>query len=156
MPEDRPRKIRPRLPGPDSPRPPKAKRRKRRLLLFGIPAVVLLLFVVAVELTSTSQVLLRLPLHEAVLQELEDLHPQGDRVQGLPLSAGDADHFFRAKMEGLVMVGRYWTKLYVKSKPWAEIQDESCLRPGCHDRRLLEGQVQFRRSPSTTRPTSKT
>ena len=41
------------------------------------------------------------------------------------------------------MVGRYWTKLYVKSKPWAEIQDESCLRPGCHDRRLLEGKVAF-------------
>jgi len=40
-------------------------------------------------------------------------------------------------------VGRYWTKLYVKSKPWAEIRDESCLRPGCHEKRLLEGQVQF-------------
>src|SRR4030042_685924 len=50
---------------------------------------------------------------------------------------------FRTKSEGLVMVGRYWTRLYVKSKPWAEIQDESCLRPGCHDRRLLEGKVEF-------------
>lgn len=49
----------------------------------------------------------------------------------------------RKKIEGLVMVGRYWTKLYVKSKPWAEIRDESCLREGCHDKRLLEGQVLF-------------
>lgn len=49
----------------------------------------------------------------------------------------------RKKIEGLVMVGRYWTKLYVKSKPWAEIRDESCLREGCHEKRLLEGQVQY-------------
>ena len=42
------------------------------------------------------------------------------------------------------MVGRYWTKLYLQSKPWAEIQDESCLQKGCHDRRLLEGQVKFK------------
>jgi len=49
----------------------------------------------------------------------------------------------RKKIEGLVMVGRYWTKLYVKSKPWAEIRDDSCLREGCHDKRLLEGRVQF-------------
>jgi hypothetical protein len=47
-------------------------------------------------------------------------------------------------MEGLVMVGRYWTKLYLKSKPWAEIQDESCLQSGCHDKRLLEGKVRFK------------
>ncbi len=43
------------------------------------------------------------------------------------------------------MVGRYWTKLYVKSKPWAEIRDESCLKEGCHDRRLLEGRVIFKK-----------
>jgi len=44
------------------------------------------------------------------------------------------------------MVGRYWTKLYVKSKPWAEIRDESCLAQGCHDKRLLEGQVKFKKT----------
>jgi predicted CXXCH cytochrome family protein len=49
------------------------------------------------------------------------------------------------KLEGLNQVLRYWTKLYVKSKPWAEIPDESCLRPGCHEKRLLEGQVQFQK-----------
>ncbi len=49
----------------------------------------------------------------------------------------------RKKIEGLVMLGRYWTKLYVKSKPWAEIRDDSCLREGCHEKRLLEGQVLF-------------
>ncbi len=51
----------------------------------------------------------------------------------------------RAKIEGIMQVGRYWTKLYLKSKPWAEIPDESCLRSGCHEKRLLEGKVQFKR-----------
>jgi len=51
----------------------------------------------------------------------------------------------RAKIEGILQVGRYWTKLYLKSKPWAEIPDESCLMKGCHDRRLLEGRVKFKK-----------
>ena len=51
----------------------------------------------------------------------------------------------RAKIEGIMQLGRYWTKLYLKSKPWAEIPDESCLRGGCHEKRLLEGKVQFKR-----------
>ncbi|HEC32596.1 MAG TPA: hypothetical protein ENI41_08900, partial [Deltaproteobacteria bacterium] len=50
----------------------------------------------------------------------------------------------RAKVEGLLQVGRYWTKLYLKSKPWAEIPDESCLREGCHSKRLLQGAVDFK------------
>lgn len=52
---------------------------------------------------------------------------------------------FRAKFEGLLQVGRYWSKLYLKSKPWAEIADESCLRQGCHEKRLLEGQEKFKK-----------
>jgi hypothetical protein len=53
--------------------------------------------------------------------------------------------FLRVKLEGLNQVLRYWTKLYVKSKPWAEIPDESCLRPGCHEKRVLEGRVPFKK-----------
>lgn len=53
--------------------------------------------------------------------------------------------FFRVKLEGLNQVFRYWTKLYLKSKPWAEIPDESCLREGCHEKRLLEGRVKFKK-----------
>jgi hypothetical protein len=36
----------------------------------------------------------------------------------------------------------YFTRTY-DSKPHAEIQDASCLRSGCHDRRLLEGKVNW-------------
>ncbi len=49
-----------------------------------------------------------------------------------------------SKILGLLQIGKYWTKLYLKSKPWAEIPDESCLRPGCHERRLLKGRVKFK------------
>lgn len=52
----------------------------------------------------------------------------------------------RAKIEGILQVGRYWTKLYLKSKPWAEIPDESCLREGCHEKRLLEGKSKFKKT----------
>ncbi|MFQ6084216.1 MAG: TonB family protein [Candidatus Aminicenantia bacterium] len=49
-----------------------------------------------------------------------------------------------SKILGLLQIGRYWSKLYLKSKPWAEIPDESCLRSGCHEKRLLEGRVNFK------------
>lgn len=45
----------------------------------------------------------------------------------------------RGKMEGLVQLVKYATNAYQKSKPWAEIPDESCLRSGCHNEQLLEG-----------------
>lgn len=50
-----------------------------------------------------------------------------------------------SKILGLLQIGKYWTKLYLKSKPWAEIPDESCLRDGCHEKRLLEGRVKFKK-----------
>ena len=49
------------------------------------------------------------------------------------------------KLLGLMQIAKYWTKLYLKSKPWAEIPDESCLRHGCHEKRLLEGRVKFKK-----------
>ncbi|MCP2520234.1 cytochrome c3 family protein [SCandidatus Aminicenantes bacterium Aminicenantia_JdfR_composite] len=50
-----------------------------------------------------------------------------------------------SKILGLLQIGKYWTKLYLKSKPWAEIPDESCLREGCHEKRLLQGRVKFKK-----------
>lgn len=48
------------------------------------------------------------------------------------------------KFTALAMVANYVTGVYKKSKPWAEISDESCLRSGCHETRLLEGQVSYK------------
>ncbi len=46
----------------------------------------------------------------------------------------------RKKFEALSMVAKYFTGTY-GTKPWAEVDDAACLR--CHERRLLEGKVDF-------------
>lgn len=46
----------------------------------------------------------------------------------------------RKKYEALSMIAKYFTGTY-GTRPWAEVDDANCLR--CHERRLLEGQVQF-------------
>lgn len=46
-------------------------------------------------------------------------------------------------MNGLMQVAKYVSLAYKKSKPWAEIPDESCLRSGCHETRLLSGKIEF-------------
>jgi nitrate/TMAO reductase-like tetraheme cytochrome c subunit len=121
--------------------PPKLKRRKR-LLLWGLPALLLALFVVSVEVTSSSRFCSSCHYMKPFFESWKaSTHKDVEcRVCHYPPGVKS---YLRTKIEGLVMVGRYWTKLYVKAKPWAEIQDESCLRPGCHDRRLLEGRVAF-------------
>ncbi len=50
----------------------------------------------------------------------------------------------KGKMTAASMVVNYMTGIYKRSKPWAEISDESCLRSGCHVERLLDGQVEFK------------
>lgn len=48
------------------------------------------------------------------------------------------------KFQATAQVVKYVTRTY-GSKPYAEIEDVSCLRGGCHDKRLLEGKVTFKR-----------
>jgi len=47
------------------------------------------------------------------------------------------------KFRDLNQLVKYVTNTYRRSKPWAEIEDASCLRSGCHETRLLVGQVSF-------------
>lgn len=49
-----------------------------------------------------------------------------------------------SKFLAISMVTNYMTGLYKRSKPWAEIDDRSCLRSGCHDTRLLQSTESFR------------
>ncbi len=44
----------------------------------------------------------------------------------------------RKKYEALAMVARYFTGTY-STNPWAEVDDKSCLRSGCHTKRVLLG-----------------
>jgi len=48
-----------------------------------------------------------------------------------------------SKWTALSQVAKYITGTY-GTKPWAEVSDQSCLRSGCHDRRLLQGKVLFK------------
>ncbi len=128
--------------GPEASRRPKPKRRKRLLLLFGLLAALILLFIVSVEVTSTSSFCSSCHYMKPFFDSWKTSSHKDVQCKVCHYPPGMRS-FFRTKIEGLVMVGRYWTRLYVKSKPWAEIQDESCLRRGCHDRRLLEGKVKF-------------
>ncbi|MFQ5847516.1 MAG: NapC/NirT family cytochrome c [Candidatus Methylomirabilales bacterium] len=48
------------------------------------------------------------------------------------------------KYQAISQVAKWATGTY-SSKPFAEVEDASCLRSGCHSRRLLEGKVVFRR-----------
>ncbi len=50
----------------------------------------------------------------------------------------------RGKLAGLEQLFKYATRSYLRSKPWAEIADASCLRSGCHEQRLLKGKVEFK------------
>ena len=48
------------------------------------------------------------------------------------------------KYQAISQVVKWATQTY-SSKPFAEVEDASCLRSGCHDRRLLQGKVTFKR-----------
>lgn len=50
----------------------------------------------------------------------------------------------RGKMAGLFQLTKYVSLAYKKSKPWAEISDESCLRSGCHLDKQFLGPIKFK------------
>jgi len=52
--------------------------------------------------------------------------------------------FVRGKIVALSQFVRYVTVTY-GSRPWAEIEDASCLRSGCHEGRLLTGPMEFKK-----------
>lgn len=41
------------------------------------------------------------------------------------------------KLRGLYQVASYLSQAYKRSRPWAEIEDASCLRPGCHEVNIM-------------------
>ena len=52
----------------------------------------------------------------------------------------------KGKFTAVSMLVNYFTGVYKKSKPWAEISDQSCLRSGCHETRTLKGEVKFKKN----------
>ncbi|MCK4765466.1 MAG: NapC/NirT family cytochrome c, partial [Candidatus Aminicenantes bacterium] len=52
----------------------------------------------------------------------------------------------KGKLTALSMLVNYFTGVYKKGKPWAEISDESCMRGGCHDTKLLSGKTLYKKN----------
>jgi nitrate/TMAO reductase-like tetraheme cytochrome c subunit len=50
----------------------------------------------------------------------------------------------KGKFTAASMVVNYFTGVYKRSKPWAEIEDASCLRSGCHAEQQLNKDVIFK------------
>ncbi|MBZ0263056.1 NapC/NirT family cytochrome c [bacterium] len=53
--------------------------------------------------------------------------------------------YLETKFTAMSMLANYATGLYKRSKPWAEIEDANCLTGGCHQTRLLDGEIEFTR-----------
>lgn len=123
----------------------KKKKRKKRLIILGSLAVIFLIVMAgAVEFTSHSGFCASCHFMQPYFDSWEtSTHSQFECSKCHYPPEGGVRSKLRKKIEGLVMVGRYWTKLYVKSKPWAEIKDENCLQSGCHEKRLLQGKTTF-------------
>ena len=124
--------------------PKMTKKKKRLIILLSLLGVFVIVALGSIEFTSHSNFCASCHYMKPFFESWEtSSHKDVEcSVCHYPPGGGIRSKL-RKKMEGLVMLGRYWTKLYVKSKPWAEIRDESCLREGCHDKRLLEGQQSF-------------
>ncbi len=52
----------------------------------------------------------------------------------------------KGKLTAVSMLVNYFTGVYKKSKPWAEISDLSCMRIGCHETRKLSGKVKYKKN----------
>jgi nitrate/TMAO reductase-like tetraheme cytochrome c subunit len=120
------------------------KNKKRRIILLSCAGLFLVLFVGSVEYTSHSYFCASCHYMKPFYQSWESSSHSHIECADCHYRPGIRSKI-RAKFEGILQVGRYWSKLYLKSKPWAEIPDESCLQEGCHDKRLLEGIAKFKK-----------
>ena len=121
------------------------KKKKKRIIIFSALGFMFLLFLGSVEFTSRSKFCSSCHYMKPFYRSWETSSHSHIECNACHYPPGLRSKL-RAKVEGLLQLGRYWTKLYLKSKPWAEIPDESCLREGCHDKRLLEGQTKFKKT----------
>jgi hypothetical protein len=121
---------------------PRSRWKKRLVVLSIILGFLLVLLVVSVQVTSSSKFCSVCHYMKPFYKSWQESSHRNIECSTCHYPPGLRSKI-RAKIEGLVMVGRYWTKLYLKSRPWAEISDQSCLKSGCHEKRLLEGKVRF-------------
>ncbi len=121
----------------------KNKKRTKKIILFSVGGFFLISLIGTIEFTSHSYFCATCHYMKPFYRSWETSSHSHIECATCHYSPGVRSKL-RAKVEGILQVGRYWTKLYLKSKPWAEIPDDSCLREGCHDKRILEGKTKYK------------
>ena len=121
----------------------KKKNKKKRILFLSIGVFSLILMIGTIQFTSHSGFCSSCHYMEPFYKSWKTSSHSDVECSTCHYAPGIRSKI-KMKFEGILQVGRYWSKLYLKSKAWSEIPDESCLQEGCHSRRLLEGQVKFK------------
>ncbi|RMF08443.1 MAG: hypothetical protein D6762_05615 [Candidatus Neomarinimicrobiota bacterium] len=121
------------------------KKKVQRYLLLGAAGLVVLTLVLVgtIEVTST-------PKFCTTCHYMQPYYNAWKHSEHHDVTCTDC-HFppgIRNKVKGkftaIAMVANYMTGVYKKSKPWAEIEDASCLREGCHTTEALAGKIEFK------------
>ncbi|HDS74151.1 MAG TPA: hypothetical protein ENN56_01290, partial [Firmicutes bacterium] len=104
--------------------------------VIGLPVALLVFTAFAAEYTSRSSFCVTchymVPFYES-WQESEHHDIECVQCHFPPGMAGK----IKGKVNGLYQVAAYVTQAYRRSRPWAEIEDASCMRSGCHDSGIL-------------------
>ncbi len=124
-------------------RPQTASEWKRAVAwgLGGFFLFTLISFVVAAEVTSRSFFCRSCHIMEPYYQAWASSSHKDVECITCHMEPGLAGTW-RGRTQGLSKLAKYLTNTE-GTKPWAEISDASCLRSGCHESRLLEGEVAF-------------
>jgi hypothetical protein len=133
----------------------------RRLFALGAKKLVLLLFAAVVVTIVFSSVMFKATSQPGFCVTCHFMQPYFDswrtsshkdvdciKCHVPPGLEGTIQHKFMA----VSMVTDYVTGLYKRSKPWAEINDASCLQRGCHETRLLASVEDFHGTRFDHRP----
>jgi nitrate/TMAO reductase-like tetraheme cytochrome c subunit len=111
---------------------------KRFLLFFGINVFLLLVILtISAEITSRPAFCPTCHYMETFYQSWRtSAHNKVDCVECHfePGISGTV----RGKLNGLVQIVNYLSLSYKKRKPWADIPDNTCSRPGCHERQAFQ------------------
>ncbi|MFC1614528.1 cytochrome c3 family protein [Gemmatimonadota bacterium] len=120
------------------------KKSRHRLALTGLAAAALVLVIfVSMEYTSRSEFCNTCHYMEPFYQAWKTSTHSDVSCVTCHYPPGILSTF-EGKVKGMEQLFKYATQSYRRSKPWAEIPDASCLRSGCHDKRLLQGRVKFK------------
>jgi nitrate/TMAO reductase-like tetraheme cytochrome c subunit len=132
--------------GPPADTPPRRRRRRGRVILV-ILAVALLLgsaaFAGLWELSSSPRLCNSCHIMEPYVQAWATSKHKGVACVQCHYPPGLRDTIW-VKYQALSQVAKWATQTY-SSKPFAEVEDASCLRSGCHSQRLLAGKVVYKR-----------